>query len=416
MFLACARTSRLATDSHDHFMAQVRSKRITHFHGSGAVRCNAEDPILRVAMSVAQAHQRLGIAEGVIRELQKQLQRGSAGHQAAHEALQAIHQEMSTHRSQIDTRSRIRLVEPKSLMPDRFGKKNGPSWRTWSYLVRDVVGVLHAGLKQAMKNAENRKLPIAVTNLLHDFGLMNEMDQELQHFLIARTERESLPGLEQWQRLAVLYDPLAAGRSLDDSRQILSEPKVAKIDDLSHTIQAWENLEQRHRERTGDQLPKDMRLGILLSMCPTDLVKELTAQQHLFPEAHIVTVINSCTHGLAPMMMGKLSDEDTNHHASSDESVEGEDGKLYRLEMRNGKKIFTKSRHDSSKSNTKGGGKGKADKECFRCGRICHIRANCRAKTHLNGGPPKAAPKGKGAGSCEEEEPEKSQNVPLGGH
>ena len=30
--------------------------------------------------------------------------------------------------------------------------------------------------------------------------------------------------------------------------------------------------------------------------------------------------------------------------------------------------------------------------------------------------PPKAAPKGKVAGSCEEEEPEKSQNVPLGDH
>ena len=41
------------------------------------------------------------------------------------------------------TRSRIRLVEPKSLMPDRFGKKNGPSWRTWSYFARDFVGVVH---------------------------------------------------------------------------------------------------------------------------------------------------------------------------------------------------------------------------------------------------------------------------------
>ena len=54
-------------------------------------------------------------------------------------------------------------------MPDRFGKKNGPSWITWSYLVRDFVGVVHATLKQA----------IAATNLQHDFGVTNEMDQEL---------------------------------------------------------------------------------------------------------------------------------------------------------------------------------------------------------------------------------------------
>ena len=315
-------------------MAQgPQEKTIAHFHGTGAFRLNA-------AMTTEQAHQRLGIAEGVIHELQEQLQRVTAGHQAAHEALQTIHQEMSLIRSQIDTRSRVRLVEPKSLMPDRFGKKNSPSWRTWSYLARDFVGVVHATLKQAMKVAERQKQPISVTHLQHDFSVTTEMDQELQHFLISRTEGEALeivrgaerePGLEQWRRLATLYDPLAAGRSLDDSRQILSPPKAIKIDDLSHTIQAWEHLEQRHRERTGDQLPKDMRLAILLSMCPTDLEKELTAQQHLFPDyvqmkAHIVTVINSRTRGLAPMMMGNLSDEDSNHHASIDASMESEDG------------------------------------------------------------------------------------------
>ena len=332
-----------------------------------------------------------------------------------------MHQELSALRSQADTRSRVQLVEPKTLMPDKFGMKNGPSWRTWSYLARDFVGVVYATLKQAMKAAENQKQPIAVTHLQHEFGVTNEIDQELQHFLISRTEGEALeivrgaerePGLEQWRRLAALYDPFAAGRSLDNSRQILSPPKAAKIDDLSHTIQAWENIEQRNRERT-----KDMRLAILLSVCPTDLQKEWTAQQHLFPDyaqmkAHIVTVIKGRTRGLAPMMIGNLSDEDGNHHASSDESVESEDGELYRLEIRNGKKVFTKSRHEPSKG--KVGGKVKTDRECFCCERIGHILADCRAKTHINGGQPKPAPKGKSVRNCEDEETETSQNVPLG--
>ena len=104
-------------------------------------------------MSVEQAHQLLGIAEGVIHELQEQWQRVSEGFQAVHEALQSIHQEMSILRSQIDTRSCVRLVEPTRLMPERFEKKNGPSWRTWSYLARDFVGVVHAVLKQAVKTA-----------------------------------------------------------------------------------------------------------------------------------------------------------------------------------------------------------------------------------------------------------------------
>ena len=132
-------------------------------------------------MSVEQAHQRLGIAEGVTHELQEQLQRVCEGHQA-------MHQELSALRSQADTRSRVRLVEPKTLMPDRFGTKNGPSWRTWSHLARDFVGVVHATLKQAMKASENQKQPISVTHLQHEFNVTNEMDQELQHCLISRTE------------------------------------------------------------------------------------------------------------------------------------------------------------------------------------------------------------------------------------
>ena len=149
-------------------------------------------------------------------------------------------------------------------------------------------------------------------------------------------------------------------------------------------------LERRHRERTGDQLPKDMRLAILHSTCPTDFEKELTAQQHLFPDyaqmrAHIVTVINNRTRGPAPTMMGNLNDEASGRDAGSGESVESENGELYRLEIRNGRKVFTKSRHDSSKGNTKGGRKGRTDKECFRCGRIGHIGADCRAKTYIEG-------------------------------
>ena len=93
-------------------------------------------------------------------------------------------------------------------MPDRFGKKSGPSWRIWSYLERDFVGQVHSALEQAMKNAEQkRKQSISVSNL-QEFGVTKEMGQELQHFFISRTEGEALDvirgaeresGLEQWR-------------------------------------------------------------------------------------------------------------------------------------------------------------------------------------------------------------------------
>ena len=67
-----------------------------------------------------------------------------------------------------------------------------------------------------------------------------------------------------------------------------------------------------------------------------------------------------------------------------------------------------------AKATLKVEGKGETDKECFRCGRTGHIRADCRAKTHtLMEDHLKSAPKGKGVGSYEEEESETSPNVPL---
>ena len=151
-------------------------------------------------------------------------------------------------------------------------------------------------------------------------------------------------------------------------------------------------------------------------MCATDLGKELTAQQHVFPDyaqmkARIVTVINSRTRGLAPMMMGNLSDEDSNHHASGDESVESEDGELYSWKSGTARKSSLNPVTNQAEAEEEGSVKLT---ENVRCGRIGHMRADCRAITHLNEGPKKPAPKGKSVGKCEDEETETSQNVPLG--
>ena len=177
--------------------------------------------------------------------------------------------------------------------------------------------------------------------------------------------------------------------------------------------QVLEDLEQRHRERTRDQLPKDIRLAILLSMCPTDLEKELTAQQHMCPDyaqmrAHIVTV-NSRTRGPAPMMMGNLNDEASNNDVSSDELVEGEDGELYRLEIRNGKKVFLPNAGMiRPKATPKVDEKAEPTKNVFAVGVLVIVEQVVEER------PPKSAPKGKGVGSCEEEERETLQNVRLG--
>ena len=57
---------------------------------------------------------------------------------------------------------------------------------------------------------KNRNQPISVSKF-QEFGVTNEKDQELQHFLISRSKGEALEvvrgveresGLEQWRKLA----------------------------------------------------------------------------------------------------------------------------------------------------------------------------------------------------------------------
>ena len=93
------------------------------------------------------------------------------------------------------------------------------------------------------------------------------------------------------------------------------------MEDLSHAVQAVENLEQRHQERMGTSYPKTCDLLFRSPCVPQKRVDSTTA---LFPDyaqmrAHIVTVINSRTRGLAPMMMGNFNKE----ASDNDELVEG---------------------------------------------------------------------------------------------
>ena len=90
-------------------------------------------------------------------------------------------------------------------------------------------------------------------------------------------------------------------------------------------------------------MPQDMRLGIILSECPTDFQTELTAQQHLCPDyAEIVPVICSRARGLALVVLDSWNEGGGNCNASHEEFVESEDGEVYRLEVGNSKKVFTK--------------------------------------------------------------------------
>ena len=91
---------------------------------------------------------------------------------------------------------------------------------------------------------------------LQDFDVSKEMDQELQHFLIFRTQGEALEvelnGNQAWNNGEdlLLCMTLAAGRSFDDSRQMLSHHKLPTSTASRTLFKLWKTF----NEDTGNAL------------------------------------------------------------------------------------------------------------------------------------------------------------------
>ena len=144
--------------------------------------------------------------------MQEQSQRVSAGHQAAHEALQSSHQE-SGYSPQSD-RYEVTLSAGGAEEFDARAVREEERPELENLVVLDQ-GLRQRGACSAQtgdeecieQEAADRRDESA------DFGVTNEMDQELQHFLISRTEGEALEVVrgaereEQRRSLAALHDP-----------------------------------------------------------------------------------------------------------------------------------------------------------------------------------------------------------------
>ena len=122
-----------------------------------------------------------------------------------------------------------RMIDPKTMAPERFGKPHGPHWKDWSYSVKDWVAIYHHGLRDALSAAEGSTNSIGDGDLT-TFGVSADVDNDLKHLLIAKTEGDARevvrgadqkPGLEQWRKLAEKYDPRGAGRNLADTLAVL---------------------------------------------------------------------------------------------------------------------------------------------------------------------------------------------------
>ena len=85
---------------------------------------------------------------------------------AADESHQQLHREMATAKGQLaNSKSGFRLIDPKTMKPEKLGSKDGPTWKQWSEDTRAFVENLDVGLAKLLRQQEGREEPITETEL-----------------------------------------------------------------------------------------------------------------------------------------------------------------------------------------------------------------------------------------------------------
>ena len=344
-------------------------------------------------MSSEEARSRLEALEAHVIQITAALTASQAEHTRVHAELQRTQQLAATPAP----RNEFRLIDPKTMAPEKIGQSSEPSWLDWSENTRAYIEVMDADLANALKQVENREAPISQDEI-NGTSLNDSHCAQLRRYLKLRTEgiaktivKSAQAGqahvLEQWRRLSWEYDPIGLGTELIELQELTSPERLrAKTTaGIGAAIERWEELERRHRDRQGIQLPDKIRISVLFKLIPSSLADEILKQTTKWAsytqlKEHLHSVQFLRTKGPAPMNCSNLEEESQEPipETSEEETFTNEDGDLLRLEKRDGKRVAVKVQ--------KGSGKGQGrEKECFRCGRKGHIRPNCNWSTHKDG-------------------------------
>ena len=364
-------------------------------------RCN--DLMQRLNASEQQhgvAHQQLEAAKITIRGLQNEVANAGTG------------------------KGGFRLIDPKSMVPERLG--NGNQWRGWADASRSYIENLDVNLAKWLKQVEGRSEPLQeeeITGANIPEGHVAQLNRYLKlrtapdshpNTMIKAAQSEYLHPLEQWRRLSYEYDPKGLGSEFVEMQELMSPERLRakNLSGVSAAVEAWEELERRHKARHGLALPEPCRIAVLFKLIPEKLGDEILRfntkwDSYTKLKEHLHSLQFNRTSGHAPMLQN-VEEE------LAGEALDTEDGELMRLEKRDGKKVLVRvppppsvpaggERKTSRRPQGNGNWKSKVD--CYRCGRIGHLGRECTERTHIDGGKPKPPPRPRLAGSLEENSP-----------
>ena len=107
-------------------------------------------------MSSDEARGRIEALEAHVMQITAALTASQAEHVRVHAELQRTQQIAATPA----TRNDFRLIDPKTMAPEKFGQSPEQSWLEWSENTRSYIEILDLDLANALKAVENREPPV----------------------------------------------------------------------------------------------------------------------------------------------------------------------------------------------------------------------------------------------------------------
>ncbi len=210
-------------------------------------------------------------------------------------------------------------------------------------------------------------------------------------------------------------------------RHLINPNKCAKMEELSHTIELWEEqlrlYEQRKRaDGTRHTLDEEIKISVLEHLCPSELERHLQlnrARYVTYQDVRDEVSLYLETRLGAKLKVGTAA-QPSDESAPMDIGAFDKGGKKGKGKGKDGKGKNKgqkgKGKRGKSSFSGQGAGKGsrKEDRKCHNCGKIGHLQKDCWSagggaanKGQSSKGKPKNSSKGgKGVGSLENNEPE----------
>ena len=299
-------------------------------------------------MSHDEARARIEALEAHVTQITAALTASQAEHVRVHAELQRTQQLAATPAS----RNEFRLIDPKTMAPEKFGSSPEPTWLDWSENTRSYIEIMDQEIANALKAVENR--PPESPVLQEEFDSLLLVDShvaQLRRYLKLRTQgnaktivkaaqADKLNVLEQWRRLSWEYDPIGLGTELLELQELMSPERLrAKTTaGISAAIESWENLERRHRDRQGILLPDKLRISVLFKLVPASLADEILKQTTKWSsytqlKEHLHSIQFLRTKGPAPMSCSNLEEEPQgpSPEPSEEDTFTNEDGDLFEV-------------------------------------------------------------------------------------